>query len=141
MNMLASTRIARGFNHNVVYEGVLLHVQTEASVHDDARVDTHVFVGGRIIVSRTSKLAREPAAVACHMKEQHRAVLRDLLRGQLALPRDLFSAPARVLAQPVTAPARPVTAPPPRPPSTQAARPRPASGMDVQLQLALLHLS
>jgi hypothetical protein len=78
-----------GYNHNVRYKGEVYHVQTEDSGEKTARIVTHVFAdGGRIIASRTTRyhdyLEREDLdeAVKKIMKDQHKALIRDLLWGE-----------------------------------------------------------
>ncbi len=92
MTTSVNTFIARGFNHNVRYRGVVFHIQTEASHHERPHVTTHVFVGGRIVASRGGGLEVTRDHVAARMKDQHRALMRALLRDELSIPSDVFGA-------------------------------------------------
>ncbi len=115
--------ISGGFNHNIAYRGITFHVQTEVASSDGGRVDTHVFVGGRIIATRRRSFRESSRAseVLRGMKDQHRDVLRDLISDRLTIPRDLMS---RAAASPPRA--KPVA---PRP---AAARPATVTSMPAQ---------
>lgn len=78
-----------GFNTNFRYRDVVFHVQTEDSGRANPHVITHVFHGGNIIASRKSDygdlLAEDDleGAVRRLMETQHKAMLKELSRGDL----------------------------------------------------------
>jgi hypothetical protein len=77
-----------GFNHNIQHKGQVFHVQTEDSGAEIATITSHLFVGGTILASRRrtyEELRGEPeikARVRSLMEEQHKSVLRSLVRGE-----------------------------------------------------------
>lgn len=85
--MASPRNFLTGFNHNIRHGGLLFHVQTEDSGEDAAVVTTHLFLGGTIIGTRKESYAdlrgrpdlREQ--VRRRMEEQHKQMLRDLVRG------------------------------------------------------------
>ena len=83
-----------GYNHNVRYRGVVLHVQTEDSGVQNPHVYTHLFHGGVIITTR--KLVYDASAaqevVKSLMQAQHKAVLKDLRSGAFEDKIDLLLA-------------------------------------------------
>ena len=81
-----------GYNHNVKYKDVLYHVQTEDSGEPGNHITTQVFHEGAIIASKrydyTSDISDADAEehqdiIKKYMKEQHKGMIRDLLRGNL----------------------------------------------------------
>jgi hypothetical protein len=72
-----------GYNHNIRYRGLVFHVQTEDSGITNPHVFTHLFHGGVILSTR--KLVYDASAsedaVKGLMQAQHKAVLKDLKRG------------------------------------------------------------
>ncbi len=72
-----------GYNHNVLYRGLVFHVQTEDSGQLSPHLFTHLFHGGVIISSR--KLVYDAGsaedAIKGLMQSQHKIVLKDLKRG------------------------------------------------------------
>lgn len=74
-----------GFNHNLRHGGCLFHVQTEDGGLPAARIDTHVFLEGRILHTRKQDYdAALPAdAVRTLMKRQHKGVLCAVREGEL----------------------------------------------------------
>ncbi len=73
-----------GYNHNIRHRGLVFHVQTEDSGVDNPHVFTHLFHGGVIITSRRLDYDPEAAedAIKGLMQAQHKAVLRELKRGE-----------------------------------------------------------
>lgn len=77
-----------GFNTNFRYRDVIFHVQTEDSGRANPHVITHLFHGGNIIASVKSDysdLLEEQdveAAVRRLMESQHKAMLKQLSRGE-----------------------------------------------------------
>ncbi|HWU89934.1 MAG TPA: hypothetical protein VN253_21880, partial [Kofleriaceae bacterium] len=73
-----------GYNHNVRYRGLVFHVQTEDSGILSPHLFTHLFHAGVIVSTRKlvydSGSAEE--AIKALMQAQHKAVLKDLKRGQ-----------------------------------------------------------
>ncbi len=114
--------ISGGFNHNIAYRGITFHVQTEVASSDIGRVDTHVFVGGRIIATRRRSFTESSRAssIIRGMKDQHRDVLRDLISDRLTIPADLLARATVAPARAKPAAARPVV-------KTTPARSNPAS--------------
>lgn len=78
-----------GFNTNFRYRDVLFHVQTEDSGRANPHVITHLFHGGNIIASVKSEYAHLLAetdlegVVRSLMESQHKAMLKQLSRGEL----------------------------------------------------------
>lgn len=72
-----------GYNHNVLYRGLVFHVQTEDSGQLSPHLFTHLFHGGVIISTR--KLVYDAGsaedAIKGLMQSQHKIVLKDLKRG------------------------------------------------------------
>lgn len=77
-----------GFNTNFRYRDVVFHVQTEDSGRANPHVITHLFHGGNIIASVKSDYsdlleeADVEAAVRRLMETQHKAMLKQLSRGE-----------------------------------------------------------
>lgn len=78
-----------GFNHNLRHKDRVYHVQTEDSGLRNPHVYSHVFFKGTIICSAKldyTELASQPAhepRVAELMRQQHKALLKRLHRGEL----------------------------------------------------------
>ena len=72
-----------GYNHNVLYRGLVFHVQTEDSGQLSPHLFTHLFHGGVIISTR--KLVYDAgsaeASIKGLMQAQHKVVLKDLKKG------------------------------------------------------------
>lgn len=75
----------RGYNHNILYRGLVFHIQTEDSGVDNPHVFTHVFYGG--VILNTRKLTYDGDAaedvVKALMQAQHKAMLKELKHGNL----------------------------------------------------------
>ena len=78
-----------GINENVEVLGRIFHVQTELTPGDDPKIRTAVFLGGRMIASRTNPVSPEV------IKESD---VRDLIRAQQAQIIDNFVSRAAALA-------------------------------------------
>lgn len=78
-----------GFNHNLRHRNRVYHVQTEDSGLRNPHVYSHVFFKGTIICSAKTdyaELLHDPAhepRIAALMREQHKALLKRLCRGEL----------------------------------------------------------
>lgn len=78
-----------GYNHNLKYSGREYHVQTEDSGLNAPHVITHLFSGGTILATERTDydhLVSDPDHVETvreMMKSQHKAVMRQLVRGKL----------------------------------------------------------
>ncbi|MBW2732845.1 MAG: hypothetical protein JRH20_10675 [Deltaproteobacteria bacterium] len=78
-----------GYNHNLKYSGREYHVQTEDSGVNAPHVITHLFCSGTILATKRSDyadLVADPEhvdGVRTMMKIQHKAVIRELVRGAL----------------------------------------------------------
>ena len=76
-----------GFNHDVRHRGRAFHVQTEDSGSKSSRVVTHLFSGGDVLITERTDythLLGQPEldnAVRSLMEEQHKKVLRALVKG------------------------------------------------------------
>ncbi len=72
-----------GYNHNIRHRGLVFHVQTEDSGVSNPHIFTHMFHGG--VILETRKLDYDPTqdqgAVKSLMQAQHKAVLKELLKG------------------------------------------------------------
>lgn len=77
-----------GYNHNVRYGDGVYHVQTEDSGVQNPHIITHLFIGGNIIATRRvsySNLLSEASLgeqVVDLMQNQHKTMLRDLIKGR-----------------------------------------------------------
>ena len=73
-----------GYNHNFMHRGIVFHVQTEDSGVDNPHVFTHLFHGGVIVSSRRLDYDRDSreADVKSLMQAQHKAILRELKKGE-----------------------------------------------------------
>jgi hypothetical protein len=102
--MAEGKQLLPGFNHNVKHGGKLYHVQTEDSGSPTAVVTTHLFLGGNVIASRrTSYADYEGAAdLATHvrklMEDQHKEMMRALIRGAFTAVEAERTAQGRVYA-------------------------------------------
>ncbi|MCK5689436.1 hypothetical protein KAI87_09210, partial [Myxococcota bacterium] len=78
-----------GYNHNILYKDVVYHIQTEDSGVENPHIITHVFVGGNIIDSRKTSYAdivntdRLSEMLVELMQDQHKNMLKDLIKGNL----------------------------------------------------------
>jgi len=86
----ASPEPLGGYNHNLRYKGRVYHMQTEDTGPPNHRVDTHLFIKGMIIASERTgyaELLGQPGfreeALPRRMRDQHKALIRRLLRGEL----------------------------------------------------------
>jgi hypothetical protein len=72
-----------GFNHNLHHRGRSFHVQTEDSGLNRSRIFTHLFHEGVIVASKKVEYDPESDAevVKGLMQAQHKAVLRELMKG------------------------------------------------------------
>ena len=76
-----------GFNHNIKHKGKMYHVQTEDSGVSNPHIITHLFVGGNIVASQKTSYSDIIGAedlqrvVRGMMEEQHKQMLRNLIRG------------------------------------------------------------
>jgi hypothetical protein len=74
-----------GYNHNVKYKGRIYHVQTEDSGPANPHLFTHLYYEGTILATRRQEYDGQAAEdiVKGLMQGQHKAILRDLKRGDL----------------------------------------------------------
>lgn len=99
-----------GFNHNVMHNGKMYHIQTEDSGLANPHIITHLFIGGNIIASRKTSYAdivksdKLEEVVREIMEEQHKGMLRDLKNGK-------FDQPQEAPAESVPPPPAPVPVP------------------------------
>lgn len=76
-----------GFNHNIQYNGRTYHIQTEDSGVDNPHIITLLYVNGTIIAKKKTaytdlvKSEKLPQLVRELMEEQHKSMLRELVRG------------------------------------------------------------
>lgn len=92
-----------GFNHNILYKGVVFHIQTEDSGVNKPQITTLLYRGGTIIASQKTDYSDIIMAemldkvVEDLMKEQHKNMLRRLKAGEfdsrLSLPPENGSQP------------------------------------------------
>ncbi|HXJ21795.1 MAG TPA: hypothetical protein VMT03_16340 [Polyangia bacterium] len=73
-----------GYNHNLRYGGRVFHVQTEDSGQGYARLYTHLFFEGTILSSKKQEYDPESAedSVRSAMQQLHKAMIRELTRGE-----------------------------------------------------------
>jgi hypothetical protein len=82
-----------GLNHNLTRDRSIYHVQTEVSGVQPVRIETHVFVDGRVLASKQTcweALFQEDDASPCWtdeletlMQRQHRAMLKAIQLGRI----------------------------------------------------------
>src|SRR5438067_6897844 len=88
-----------GFNHSVKYGPRVYHVQTEDSGLPHANYITHLFVGGNIVASMKSSYVEKaaepdlPKVVRGLMEQQHKTMLKRLVRGEIDELAERLSAP------------------------------------------------
>jgi hypothetical protein len=76
-----------GYNTNVPYKGQVYHVQTEDSGIKNPVIITHLYFRGSILASKKISYAHFAASpdykekVRELMKEQHKAMIKELIRG------------------------------------------------------------
>ena len=77
-----------GYNNNVTYKGKVYHVQTEDSGLNNPIIVTLLYIKGTILASKKNKLfsphrkQRHQKSVRELMKEQHKAILKELIAGK-----------------------------------------------------------
>ncbi len=80
--------MVQGFNHNILYKGVVFHVQTEDSGLKNPHITTLLYRDGTIIASKKTDYSDIITAemlekvVEDLMKEQHKEMLRRLKSGE-----------------------------------------------------------
>lgn len=87
-SLASSQRLVTGYNHNIPYDGVVYHVQTEFFGTDPSRVETHVFTDGRVVGSHRTEVnvddgSTTDAQVVHVMKAQQKEMIRRLISGRL----------------------------------------------------------
>jgi len=103
-----------GYNHNVRYQGVIFHIQTEDSGVGKSQITTLLYRNGTIIASKKTdysdilRIDMLNKVVEDLMKEQHKDMLRRLKAGE-------FDDRAFASGEVGAAPARPLPPPPSRP--------------------------
>ncbi len=76
-----------GFNTDVEYEGVIFHVQTEDKGVENPVIESLVYKGGEILVSRKLPYSKilvngyDEKAVIKLMEDQHRNMIAEIRRG------------------------------------------------------------
>jgi hypothetical protein len=73
-----------GYNHNLKYRGLIFHVQTEDSGVLSPHLFTHLFHAGVILTTRklVYDAGSDEGAIKSLMQAQHKAVMKELRRGQ-----------------------------------------------------------
>lgn len=77
-----------GYNHNVMYKGIVFHVQTEDSGLSNPQITTLLYREGTIIASKKTsyadiiKIESLESVVEDLMQEQHKDMLRRLKSGE-----------------------------------------------------------
>jgi hypothetical protein len=116
-----------GFNHNVKYRGDIFHIQTEDSGLANPHIITLLYRGGTILASKKTsyadiiKMENLEKVVEELMKEQHKAMLRNLKAGLFderafgASPAGTADAPAKTSVTDKPAEVIPTTPLPPVP--------------------------
>jgi hypothetical protein len=114
-----------GYNHNVLYRGLVFHVQTEDSGQLSPHLFTHLFHGGVIISTR--KLVYDAGSaedsIKGLMQAQHKVVLKDLKKGTFDDKIDAYLVGTEGLlprSTPVAPPPSEVVPPPPDAPRLSA---------------------
>ena len=90
--MRDTNKLITGYNHNIMHNKRVYHIQTEDSGTRYSHIITHLFVGGNIIGSKKSSYAQlleaEPGEdelekeVRKLMQQQHKEMLKDLKAGK-----------------------------------------------------------
>jgi hypothetical protein len=81
-----------GFNHNIQFNGKTYHIQTEDSGLGNPHIITLLYLGGNIIAKKKTSYAdiaqmeHLPKLVRNLMEEQHKAMLRELVKGGYDAP-------------------------------------------------------
>ena len=75
--------MSRGFNTNVRVGNRLFHVQTEDRGAVHAKIDTAVYLEGRVIHRHSSPYARLDGTADEQVQEQHRGVIEGLRAGSI----------------------------------------------------------
>jgi hypothetical protein len=102
-----------GFNHNVMYKGVMFHVQTEDSGIANPHIITLLYRGGTIISSKKTsyadiiKIENLVQVVEALMKDQHKDMLRRLKAAEF--DSRIFAPPQPVPSQKPSVEATPST--------------------------------
>lgn len=139
-----------GFNHNIQRNGKVFHIQTEDSGVGNPHIITLLYLDGTIIGKKKTSYAdivamdNLPVLVRQLMEEQHKSMLRELIRGAFdgsspiqGVVEEVNTIPGKITASPPkpAAPAvKPPVAAPAAPLSTAAAKPaaQPTSGPTLQ---------
>lgn len=79
---IAKTKLLRGFNDNVEFEGNLFHVQTEVFLKDKPKVVTVVYNNGQILLSKKEEFAIDTGEQDSVLK-QHITVIKGIKAGKL----------------------------------------------------------
>jgi hypothetical protein len=127
-----------GYNHNIRYRDQVFHVQTEDSGPRNPVFVTHLFIGGTILATNKSSYAdvvQQPGfedELRTRMQEQHKAMLRNLISGNMdhvighlwadAAAPEASPADTAPLSPPPVLPVAPAVPPPPPPEARPAAR-------------------
>ena len=91
----AASHQAMGLNDNLDFMGRQLHVQTENSEFPTARIVTHVFTNGRILLSRKSDYPRavqeskDLAKIEELMRIQHHQIIQEIAEKQKRIKVDV----------------------------------------------------
>jgi hypothetical protein len=74
-----------GYNHNIKYKGRIYHVQTEDSGPSNPHLFTHLYYEGTILATKRQEYdgAAPDDNVKALMQAQHKAIMKDLKRGDL----------------------------------------------------------
>jgi len=121
-----------GFNHNIKHKGKLYHIQTEDSGVDNPHIITLLYHAGTIISKKKTSYAdivqmqQLPQLVKELMEEQHKAMLRDLVKGGYDKG---VSVPSAKLAseEPIKFPLEPANLPSAKPPVQPIKESQPAA--------------
>ena len=125
-----------GYNHNIRYKGVLIHIQTEDSGVGKPQITTLLYRDGTIIASKKTdysdilRIEMLDKVVEDLMKEQHKEMLRRLKSGEF----DDRAFTSQDAGDTLEEPASPGTAPPddalPSPAPKPFVHPKPGQSLD-----------
>jgi hypothetical protein len=127
-----------GFNHNVMHRGNVYHVQTEDSGLQNPLISTHLFLGGNVLAARKTSyadIAGRPDVedgVRKLMQEQHKQMLRQLVRGAFDREGAAAASSAYQPGQVAEAAAAAKRAPPAAAPAPATASPLPLAAAPVE---------
>jgi hypothetical protein len=131
-----------GYNTNISYKGTVYHVQTEDSGIKNPHIITLLYYKGTILARKKISYANIASApdyqekVREIMKEQHKAMLKELITGRHTMDRPAEEEQAAMPVGPATAAAE-LKSPPLPPPAAEEQPAEPEKGPKKQISKSL----